>query len=84
MGDTSSARSVSHKLERITGHEVGAQATYGRTRIAALLGERQRAVDLLRDALTQGLPDGLHIHSNPDVEALRDYEPFLELVRPKH
>lgn len=83
MGDTASARAISSKLERITGREVGAEATYGRSRIAALLGERQRAVELLRDALTQGLPHGVHIHNNPDFEALRDYEPFLELVRPK-
>lgn len=84
MGDTASARAISNKLERITGGRAGAEATYGRTRIAALLGERQRAVELLRDALTQGFPQGLHIHNSPDFETLRDYEPFLELVRPKH
>ena len=83
MGDTASARAISNKLQRLTGGKAGAEATYGRTRIAALLGERQRAVELLRDALTQGFPHGLHIHNNPDFEALRDYEPFLELVRPQ-
>jgi hypothetical protein len=49
---------------------------------AALLLERLRSVDLLREALAQGLPYGTDIHSEPDFEALRDYEPFVELLRP--
>jgi hypothetical protein len=36
----------------------------------------------LREALAQGLPYGTDIHSEPDFEALRDYEPFEELLRP--
>jgi DNA-binding winged helix-turn-helix (wHTH) protein/tetratricopeptide (TPR) repeat protein/TolB-like protein len=58
--------------------------TYWRSRIAALLLERQRSVDLLREALAQGLPYGTDLHSQPDLEVLRDYEPYGELLRASH
>jgi hypothetical protein len=47
-----------------------------------LLGEEQRAVDLLCDAITEGFPVNLNIHNNPDFESLRGYGPFVELTRP--
>ena len=81
-GDVRRARELSEELSRGVGPRAIARASYGRACIAALLGERQRAVDLLREALTQGLPFGLEIHNNPDLEALRAYQPFVELVRP--
>lgn len=70
--------------------------TLWRARIAALLGEPQQAVTLLRAALEQGLPvfgsmpflwmsrTDLHwAHRDIDFESLRDYPPFQELMRPK-
>jgi tetratricopeptide (TPR) repeat protein len=81
-GDVRRARELSVELTRGVGRRANARASYGRACIAALLGERQRAVDLLREALTQGLPFGLEIHNNPDLESLRTYQPFVELVRP--
>jgi serine/threonine protein kinase/tetratricopeptide (TPR) repeat protein len=53
-------------------------------RIAALLGEQQRAVDLLKTAIAEGalvVPAQAHYHM--DFEPLRDYPPFQEFVRPK-
>ena len=80
--DAARARSISAELERVRGRYFGAVASYGRARIAALLGDRQRAVDLLRDAITQGLPYGVDLHNDPDFEQLWDYQPYVELVRP--
>jgi tetratricopeptide (TPR) repeat protein len=76
------AQGISAELERVRGHNSSVLATHARARIAALLGDRQRAVDLLRDALTQGLPYGVALHNDPDFEPLRDYEPFVALIRP--
>jgi hypothetical protein len=54
---------------------------YQRARIAALLDERTRAVDLLRQAFGQGYP----IPQHPDVnfERLRDYRPLQDLYTPR-
>jgi DNA-binding winged helix-turn-helix (wHTH) protein/tetratricopeptide (TPR) repeat protein len=85
--DVSRAGGISAELARVRGRYMSrgtgaALATYWRSRIAALLLERQRSVDLLREALAEGLPYGTDIHSEPDFESLRDYEPFVELLRP--
>lgn len=55
----------------------------GRARIAALLGEPDRAVDLLRDAIAQGFGSRLMIHGTPDFESLREYPPFEQLMAPE-
>jgi hypothetical protein len=57
-------------------------ATRLRAGIAALLGETERAVELLREAFALGFPHGLHVHNSPDLQRLQAYEPYRELVRP--
>jgi tRNA A-37 threonylcarbamoyl transferase component Bud32/tetratricopeptide (TPR) repeat protein/TolB-like protein len=67
-----------------------------RARIAALLGDQQQAMTLLRAALEQGLPfygnapslwisrtDAHWLHRDMDFESMREYPPFAELMRPK-
>jgi hypothetical protein len=54
-----------------------------RAQIAALLGERDRAVQLLRDAFAHGLIMNTALHRQMDLESLRGYAPFDELMRPK-
>src|SRR6266571_2437432 len=54
-----------------------------RARIQALLGERDVAVTLLRDAFAQGYPHGHGLHTDLAFASLRDYPPFQELVKPK-
>jgi len=47
-------------------------------------GHADRAVELLRDAISQGAVDRWdHLHSDPAFAALHDYPPFDELLRPK-
>jgi tetratricopeptide (TPR) repeat protein len=53
-------------------------------RIAAQLGDFDRAVELLLDALAHGLPYYTSTpHADMDLEPLRGYQPFEDLVRPK-
>ena len=54
-----------------------------RARIRALLDEREVAVGLVREALSHGYPHTHRLHAELDFEALRDYPPFQELLRPK-
>lgn len=57
--------------------------TMWRARIAALLGEKERAVSLIQEAIGQGNPRRFYLHWREDFEALRGYQPFEELVRPQ-
>jgi hypothetical protein len=57
--------------------------TLARARVAAVLGDRERAMQLLRDAFTEGLEHGLHVHEDAaDFDFLRNHEPYLRLLRP--
>jgi predicted Zn-dependent protease len=70
-------------LERPLGR---GQATYWRSCIAALLGERDTAVDLLARALDAGYVYQvrfLNTHVEPSFAALRAYPRFQALLRPK-
>jgi hypothetical protein len=40
-------------------------------------------VSLLRDAFAQGVAHGAYLHADIDLEPLREYPPFQELLRPK-
>ena len=54
-----------------------------RAAIAALLGERERAVEWLREHFAQGARFTTWWHRNPNLESLRGYPPYEELMRPK-
>ena len=56
--------------------------TFWLSRIAALLGEKENAVRLIREALEQGR-FYYHLHPVMDFEPLQDYPPFQELIKPK-
>ncbi|MCK4557647.1 MAG: hypothetical protein KAU47_09025, partial [Candidatus Aminicenantes bacterium] len=56
--------------------------TYSRACIASLLGEQEQAVELLREAFAQGRPYGAYLHRDMDLEPLREYPPFQELLWP--
>ena len=53
-----------------------------RASIAARLGERDKALDLLREALAAGTLAHL-LHSDTDFESLWDDPEFQELIEPK-
>jgi tetratricopeptide (TPR) repeat protein len=54
-----------------------------RARIAAVLGDREQAVALLRQAFSEGANFGVWLHADMDLESLRGYPPFEALLRPK-
>jgi tetratricopeptide (TPR) repeat protein len=55
--------------------------TYNRARIRARLGDLDQAVELLRQAHAEGQPIAAWIRMDPDLEPLRAYPAFRELVR---
>ena len=89
-GDREEALRISKKLDEIKRPFLWGSTSYYRACIASLLGEKETAVRLLREAISQGAsPDRLHIisetraYEDMDLEPLRDYPPFKELIRPK-
>ncbi len=57
--------------------------TVWRANIAALLGDQEEAVLLLHRAMDQGVDWGMWLHRDMDLESLRGYPPFDELLRPR-
>jgi hypothetical protein len=57
--------------------------TLGRAAIAAGLGQRQQAITLLQQALTEGQEYSVRLHADLWFASLRGYPPFEELLRPK-
>ena len=82
-GDRAAADSISASLAERTGPITPGGVPYTRARIAAALGERERAVALLQDAFAQGWEYSVWDHRSIDFESLRDYPPFQKLLRPK-
>ena len=87
LGDLKEVARIDQWLAGRKGPYLNGMPTFHRTRLATILGDRDRAVALFRQALDQGY-DGIYgygygVHADPDFESLRDYPPFRELIRPK-
>ena len=86
-GDVQAAHEIDEQLAAVDRPYLLGFHTYWRSRIAAVLEDRESAVRLLRDAVAAGSPyfrgSQYRIHSVIDFESLSDYPPYQELVRPK-
>jgi len=82
-GNLKEARKISDELKKMSRPYLFGEHTYWRARIASLLGEKQHAVELLRESFAQGNVYGTYLHCVIDFEPIRDYPPFKELMRPK-
>jgi tetratricopeptide (TPR) repeat protein len=80
--DTTEARRIDGILKKTNRPYIFGEHTYWRACIASLLGDKDQAVSLLRKALSEGLtyPE---LHADVDLEPLKDYPPFQELMKPK-
>ena len=91
-GDRARALQIAETLRRNETPYLYGNHTFRSARIIALLGEKERAVALLRDAVAQGSGTAeesdsygygfIYSHSM-DLESLRGYPPFEELIKPK-
>ncbi len=82
MGDREEALRISKKLEEIKRPYLWGSTSYHRACIASLLGEKEAAVRLLQEAVSQGR-EYRYLYEDMDLAPLRDYPPFKELIRPK-
>jgi len=85
-GDRAEAARIDGRLIELERPLGRGQATYWRACIAALLGQRDAAVDLLARALEAGYMYQvrfLDAHVEPSFTSLRHYPRFQQLLRPK-
>jgi len=83
QGDREKALKVSEWLKNLKKPYLFGKHTYYHACIAAILGEKDQAVTLLKDSFLQGYAYGLYLHTDFDFGSLWDYPPFTELLKPK-
>ncbi|MFZ2053942.1 MAG: serine/threonine-protein kinase [Candidatus Aminicenantales bacterium] len=82
MGNKEEALKISKQLEDDKRPYLYGNPTYWRARIAAILGDKEGAVNLIRQATKEGFSyDSLH--PTEDFESLADYPPYIQLMKPK-
>jgi tetratricopeptide (TPR) repeat protein len=82
-GDRAEAERIAASLAALDRPYMLGENTFWRARIAALLGDHEQAVALLRAAYGEGRRWWLDLHFEPDLAPLRDLPSFRELLRPK-
>jgi len=90
LGHRVEAERIATRLASLRRPYSRGRTEYWRARIAAVLGDRDGAVMLLRQALAAGFACTYHevpfseaCHRDMDFESLRGYAPFDELLQPK-
>jgi DNA-binding SARP family transcriptional activator/TolB-like protein len=82
-GDRAGADAADDWLRDLDEPYLMGQHTLWRARIAAVSGDHERAVNLLRQAIAEGVQHGTHFHTDVDLAALRDRPDYRELLRPR-
>ena len=83
QGRREEADRIAAQLRGMRRPELYGEPTLWRARIAAQLGEKARAVALLRDAMAEGSRALASDDADPDLEPLRDFPGFRDLVAPR-
>jgi DNA-binding SARP family transcriptional activator/TolB-like protein len=82
-GDAAGAALGDEELRQLARPFLFGRETAWRARVAAQLGDADRAVRLLVRAFAEGYPHGVELHADQDLEPLRDHEVFQRLLRPR-
>jgi tetratricopeptide (TPR) repeat protein len=84
LGERERALEISGQLAAMSQPYLNGRHTEWRARIAAVLGQREDAVRLLREAYRQGAASPVRVFTHVDFNLpLRDYPPFQEFISPK-
>jgi tetratricopeptide (TPR) repeat protein len=81
QGDRAGAERISAWLAALERPYLLGAHTLWRARISALLGDADRATDLVRDAYAQGRSDWIALHVDPDLASLRGNRRFRSILR---
>ena len=83
LGDRAEALRISVGLTGLNDTYDFGRDVYWQACIAALLGEREQAMVLLRESFARGRSFTDQLHRDMDLEPLPGYPPFEEFLRPK-
>ena len=81
-GDREEALRISAQLQSLKTPYLWGSDTYWRAIIAGLLEDKENAVRILREAIDQGV-SYWNLYTDVDLEPLRDYPLFIELIKSK-
>jgi hypothetical protein len=81
LGDSVRARREIDILTRVSGGRRSPERWYHAATVAADLGERDHAVEMLRHAYAGGRAHTFWDHLAPDLEPLRNLAPYREIMR---
>ena len=82
-GDRERALQISESLTNVQRPFTFGGIPYWQARIAAVLGERDLAIEKLQQALDEGFQVTESLHRDGDLVLLQGFEPFEEILRPK-
>jgi tetratricopeptide (TPR) repeat protein/TolB-like protein len=83
QGRAADAQRIAERLRTLRTPYDHGRAPFTRAQLAAQAGDLKGALALLRLALAEGLPFGMHLHTAPALAPLRDEPEFVELLRPR-
>jgi tetratricopeptide (TPR) repeat protein/TolB-like protein len=83
QGDLDKAREIRDELRNMSRPYLFGSHLHWAACIAAQLGEKEEAVNLLREAFSRGRAYTIEYHADVILEPLRDYPPYQELMTPK-
>ncbi len=76
------ALQVEKSLRNVNASYLYGNHTYYRARINAILGNKNKAVSLIKKSFEQGRSFGIGVHRDLAFESLYDYPPFRKLLEP--
>jgi predicted Zn-dependent protease len=82
-GNREEALKISQELKDNKTPYLYGNPVFWRAKIAALLGDKEGAVNLLREAIKQGYSYPSLYLDPQDFESLKDFPPYQQLTRPK-
>ncbi len=82
QGDRDEALQISDWLKNVKQPYLLGDNTVTRASIAAILGDKDQAITLLKQSFLEG-HDYTTLHTDFDFESLWDYPPFKEILKPK-
>lgn len=83
LGRTSEADSIARRLVGNRRPWIFGQARLWAARIAAVRGDREGAIALIRQGLREGYARLYQLHAEPHFESLRDFPAFREILEPR-
>ena len=81
-GDSAVARRADARLATVSGADLSADVIVAKAGIAAALGDRDRALALIRDSYRAGFAGRASLHLELGLVKLRGYAPFEKLIGP--